>query len=94
MADFLKQYPDRRVSVEGHTDSVGSVAANIELSQRRAEAISTNLIGQGIAPTRISSVGYGKQFPVAANDTDTNRAINRRVEVVISDPGQAIAVRR
>lgn len=94
LADFLKQYPDRRVSIEGHTDNIGTPAYNVELSQRRAEAISVSLIGMGIAPTRMSSIGYGKQFPVAANDTDTNRAINRRVEVVISDPGQAVAIRR
>ncbi len=94
LADFLRQYPDRRVSIEGHTDSVGSAAYNAELSQRRAEAIRGQLIGLGIAPERISSVGYGKDFPVAANDTDTNRAINRRVEVVISEPGQIVLSRR
>ncbi len=94
LADFLRQYPDRRVSIEGHTDSVGSASYNAELSQRRAEAIKGQLIGLGIAPERISTVGYGKDFPVAANDTDTNRAINRRVEVVISEPGQMVRSRR
>ena len=94
LADFLRQYPDRRLSIEGHTDSVGSAAYNAELSQRRAEAIRGQLIGLGIAPERISTVGYGKDFPVAANDTDTNRAINRRVEVVISEPGQVVRSRR
>ncbi len=94
LADFLRQYPDRRVSIEGHTDSVGSASYNAELSQRRAEAIKGQLIGLGIAPERISTVGYGKDFPVAANDTDTNRAINRRVEVVISESGQMVSSRR
>jgi outer membrane protein OmpA-like peptidoglycan-associated protein len=94
LANFLKQYPDRRVSIEGHTDNIGSAAYNIELSQRRADAIKTQLIIQGIAADRISTIGYGKDFPVAANDTDTNRAINRRVEVVISEPGQTVRSRR
>lgn len=94
LADFLKQYPERRVSIEGHTDSVGSAAYNAELSQRRADAIKGQLIGLGIAPDRIATMGYGKDFPVAANDTDTNRAINRRVEVVISEPGQTVLLRR
>ena len=94
LADFLKQYPDRRVSIEGHTDSVGSVASNNELSQRRADAVRAQLVGMGIAGDRVSTIGYGKDFPVASNDTDTNRAINRRVEVVISEPGRAVAARR
>ena len=94
LADFLKQYPDRRVSIEGHTDNIGTANYNAELSQRRAEAIKSQLIGLGIASDRISTVGYGKDFPVAANDTDTNRAINRRVEVVISEPGQTVRSRR
>ena len=94
LADFLRQYPDRRVSIEGHTDNIGTAAYNNELSQRRAEAIRSQLIGLGIASERISTVGYGKDFPVASNDTDTNRAINRRVEVVISEPGQMVRSRR
>ena len=94
LADFLKQYPDRRVSIEGHTDNIGSTSYNMELSLRRAEAIKSQLVGLGIASERVSTVGYGKDFPVAANDTDTNRAINRRVEVVISEPGQTVRSRR
>lgn len=94
LSDFLKQYPDRRVSIEGHTDNIGSASYNMELSLRRAESIRGQLIGLGISPERISTVGYGKDFPVAANDTDTNRAINRRVEVVISEPGQVVRSRR
>lgn len=94
LADFLRQYPDRKVSVEGYTDNIGTAAYNTELSQRRAEAIKTQLVVLGIASERISTAGYGKDFPVAANDSDTNRAINRRVEVVISEPGQRVSLRR
>lgn len=93
LADFMKQYPDRRVSIEGHTDNIGTPAYNTELSQRRADAVKSQLVGMGIAGDRISTVGYGKNFPVASNDTDTNRAINRRVEVVISEPGQSVRSR-
>lgn len=93
LADFMMQYPDRRVSIEGHTDNIGTPAYNTELSQRRAEAVKSQLVGMGIAGDRISTVGYGKNFPVASNDTDTNRAINRRVEVVISEPGQSVRSR-
>ncbi len=94
LSDFLKQYPDRRVSIEGHTDNIGSPNYNADLSQRRAEAVKAQLVNMGIASDRIATVGYGKDFPVAANDTDTNRAINRRVEVVISETGQRVARRR
>ncbi|MEO8386241.1 MAG: OmpA family protein [Betaproteobacteria bacterium] len=94
LANFLKQYPDRRVSIEGHTDNIGSAAYNDELSLRRADAIKSQLVNYGIPSERISTAGYGKDFPVAANDTDTNRAINRRVEVVISEPGQTVRSRR
>lgn len=94
LADFLKQYPDRRVSIEGHTDNIGGAAYNTELSQRRAESIKAQLTGLGIANERISTVGYGKDFPVANNDSDTNRALNRRVEVVISEPGRTAVSRR
>ena len=93
LADFLKQYPDRRVSIEGHTDNIGTLDYNNELSQRRAEAVKAQLVGMGITSDRITTVGYGKRFPVASNDTDTNRAINRRVEVVISEPGQVVRSR-
>lgn len=94
LANFLREYPDRRVSVEGHTDSIGSASYNAELSQRRAEAIKSQLVGLGVSPDRITTTGYGKEFPVAANDTDTNRAINRRVEVVIFEAGQPVRLRR
>jgi len=94
LADFLKQYPDRRLAIEGHTDNTGGATYNLELSQRRAEAVKMQLVALGVSSDRITTVGYGKDFPVAANDTDTNRAINRRVEVVISEGGQVVGARR
>ena len=85
LADFLKQYPDRRLLIEGHTDSVGSEAANLTLSERRAQAVQQALTMRGVDAGRITTRGYGKAYPVASNATPEGRALNRRVEVVIAD---------
>jgi len=85
LAAFLREYPDRTVYVEGHTDSVGSAESNYLLSQRRADSVTSYLIGQGIAPNRLTSKGLGEGSPVASNDTATGRQQNRRVEVIISN---------
>jgi outer membrane protein OmpA-like peptidoglycan-associated protein len=89
LADALRQMPDRNVLIEGHTDSSGSDSYNLELSQRRANAVEDLLIIQGVDPTRILTRGYGEQYPVVANDSAAGRQQNRRVEVVILEPGQA-----
>lgn len=94
LAAFLKRYPERKVSIEGHTDNVGAAGYNQELSTRRAEAVKAQLALLGVAPERLSVVGYGKDFPVAANNSDSNRALNRRVEVIISDTDQPVRARR
>ena len=73
--------------VEGYTDSVGSAENNLRLSRERAEAVRGYLIGKGIPPEKISSVGKGKANPVASNDTPDGRANNRRVEIVVGSPG-------
>ena len=86
LADFLREYPERRIRVEGHTDSVGSQQYNLELSRRRAEAVKQAIVGHGISPSRIVTQGYGEAYPVASNDNEAGRQRNRRVEVVISDP--------
>jgi outer membrane protein OmpA-like peptidoglycan-associated protein len=93
LADFLKQYPGRRVLIEGHTDNVGSDAYNAELSRRRAEAVALQLEAMGVQAPRVTVVGYGKQYPVASNTTDTNRALNRRVEVYLSDNNEPVRPR-
>ena len=94
LADFLQQYPQRRVLIEGHTDNVGSANYNDELSLRRAEAVDHALIGLGVAGQRVATVGYGKDYPIADNSSDTNRALNRRVEVYIADNDQPVRSRR
>lgn len=85
LAAFLKEYPARRVQIEGFTDSVGSDEYNLGLSIRRAEAVRNALYGRGIALDRIQYRGYGKMYPVAGNDTAAGRQRNRRVEIIISD---------
>jgi OmpA-OmpF porin, OOP family len=84
LVEFLKQNPNRQVSIEGHTDSSGSEAYNFELSQRRAEAIRDFLVSNGISPERITARGYGEAYPIASNDTVAGRQQNRRVAVVVS----------
>lgn len=86
LADFLKEYPQNQVLIEGYTDSTGSDGFNQRLSERRAETLRRALVNvAGISPDRVSTRGYGKEFPVASNDTATSRQLNRRVEIIISD---------
>jgi outer membrane protein OmpA-like peptidoglycan-associated protein len=93
LVTVLKDHPERRVSIEGHTDNVGSNAYNRELSQARADSVRGFLIRNGIAPERIVAQGYGEEYPVAANDSDAGRLQNRRVEIVILPEGKSAAVR-
>ncbi len=94
LAQFLVEHPERRVQVDGFTDSVGSDSYNEELSQRRANAVREALIARGVEPSRIGAEGYGKSYPVANNNDSGGRQLNRRVEVVIGrDNGTPIAPR-
>jgi outer membrane protein OmpA-like peptidoglycan-associated protein len=93
LAQFLSEHPDRRVQIDGFTDSVGSDAYNEELSQRRADAVKGALTTRGIDPSRIGTEGYGKAYPVASNTESGGRQLNRRVEVVIGNSGTPIAPR-
>jgi len=94
LADFLAQNPSRLILIEGHTDSVGTAAANTALSRRRADAVDAALEGMGLAGRRVTTVGYGEDYPVADNTTETNRALNRRVEVYIAENDQPVKPRR
>lgn len=83
LAGVLHRYPDYQVLVEGHTDSIGSEARNLALSERRADTVRRALIAQHIDPGRIASRGYGEQKPIADNRHIAGRQLNRRVEVLI-----------
>jgi outer membrane protein OmpA-like peptidoglycan-associated protein len=93
LADFLRQYPQRNVMIEGFTDSTGSNRRNQDLSDQRAGAVRTALLGMGVGTDRITSRGYGESFPVAGNDTAAGRQLNRRVEIIVSDDSGKIAPR-
>ncbi len=85
LATALKDSPDRKVLIEGHTDSVGSDQYNQELSQRRAQAVQTALQERGVNASQISAYGKGETFPVASNDNPAGRQQNRRVELVFEN---------
>lgn len=87
LAEFMRRNPTRRASVEGYTDSQGSDSANQALSERRADAVRTMLVGMGIDGQRLNVVGHGESSPVADNDTDAGRRSNRRVEIVFAGEG-------
>ncbi|NRF67116.1 OmpA family protein [Aquincola sp. S2] len=94
LAEFLQVYPGRVILIEGHTDNVGTAATNEVLSRRRADAVNAMLAGMGVSGQRVTTVGYGEDYPVADNITDTNRALNRRVEIYIAENDQPIRTRR
>jgi outer membrane protein OmpA-like peptidoglycan-associated protein len=83
VAGTLKEYDKTVIEVAGHTDNVGSDTYNQALSQRRANSVAAYLSGQGLASTRVVTVGGGEAHPVASNDTEEGRAQNRRVEITI-----------
>jgi outer membrane protein OmpA-like peptidoglycan-associated protein len=85
LGEFLTEYPERNILIEGFTDSTGAEDYNQVLSEQRASAVRDALVADGIDPHRIRTTGYGEQFPVATNDTVAGRLQNRRVEVIISD---------
>ena len=80
----MSDLTDTTISVFGHTDNTGSLEANQRVSKQRADAVSTYLQGKGIAASRITATGMDFSDPVASNDTEAGRKLNRRVEVYIS----------
>lgn len=89
LAGILTVFPNMNLSIEGYTDSTGSSETNMRLSTDRARAVYEFLLGQGITASRMKYQGFGPENPVAPNDTEANRAKNRRVEVVLT---QAVKV--
>ena len=88
VASVLLEYPKTAVVVQGHTDSTGTEVHNQQLSERRAEAVYNYLAGRGVDPGRMSALGYGESFPVASNDTEAGRQLNRRVDILLKAKAQ------
>ena len=84
VAKVLNQYPETRMTVAGYTDSTGAEDYNQKLSERRAESVKNALVGEGVNPGRITTVGYGESKPVADNGTEAGRQLNRRVTIFIT----------
>lgn len=81
VADTLREYNQTIVEVSGHTDSIGSDAANQVLSERRADAVAGYLMNHGVRRERFEIIGMGERYPIASNETESGRALNRRVEI-------------
>jgi outer membrane protein OmpA-like peptidoglycan-associated protein len=82
LAKSLREYPEIEIEIRGYTDSMGKTNTNIQLSQRRAEAVRRYLLNQGIDPSRIRAMGFGPSNPIGDNRTAAGRALNRRMEVI------------
>lgn len=87
VAASLNRYPDTTVNVIGHTDNTGAASYNQSLSERRASAVASVLIGAGVSSSRVVAVGRGENQPVASNLTPEGRQQNRRVEIIITPRG-------
>jgi outer membrane protein OmpA-like peptidoglycan-associated protein len=86
LVGFLNKHQDRNVVIEGYTDSVGSDSFNQNLSERRANAVMSDLVRQGINGKRLSASGKGESSPIGDNGSAAGRQQNRRVEVIVGDP--------
>ena len=84
VASVLTRYPETLIRVEGHTDSVGTEKYNMDLSFRRANSVRDLLAQRGVDIRRIETVGFGESMPVATNDTEAGRQLNRRVEIKVA----------
>lgn len=83
LATTLREYPETKLLIVGHTDNVGSDSFNNTLSRKRATAVADELAAAGISRQRLDIIGMGKSEPAATNDTEAGRAKNRRVEIAI-----------
>ena len=83
LKNYLSKYPDKMVSVTGHTDNVGNAKSNYNLGLKRAKNVMNYLISQGILKSHIKAYSKGETSPIASNDTDEGRAANRRINIVV-----------
>ncbi len=91
VGDIVAKYPQDRIRVEGYADSTGGARHNEELSQRRADAVRSVLLGRGVKDAQVTALGMGDTKPVSTNATAAGRAKNRRVELHIDMPGEKVA---
>ena len=84
IANVLVKYPQTVIVVEGHTDSTGSESYNMDLSQRRADAVKNLIVQRGVSAARIETMPYGESMPIADNSTEVGRAMNRRVDIKVA----------
>lgn len=94
LAQFLQMNLRRTIRIEGYTDSTGAAGENLSLSRDRAQSVADMLVDLGVEEKRIAVEGYGDQYPVEANATERGRALNRRVEIVISDKLGVLGAKR
>jgi len=85
VVDLLQSEPDKEIRIEGHSDSVGDANTNLEISQKRADAVLEALVSLGVEAERVTTQGMGEDFPIASNETEEGRAQNRRVDVILLD---------
>jgi outer membrane protein OmpA-like peptidoglycan-associated protein len=88
VAAILNRYPETSIRVEGHTDSIGSENYNLELSERRATAVTNALLAKNVDSSRIETIGFGEGNSIADNNEQGGRQLNRRVEIVIVPPAE------
>jgi len=86
LVQLLAENPNLKIEISGHTDNVGKPADNLTLSNNRAKAVVTYLLGKNIATARLVAKGYGETKPIADNKNDEGRAMNRRTELKIISP--------
>lgn len=80
----INEFPSTAVDIIGHADSQGAADFNQKLSERRASSVQAYLLNQGVRPVRLASIGLGETQPIASNDTAQGRALNRRVEIILT----------
>jgi len=85
VVDLLQSEPDKKIRIEGHTDSTGDEKSNLEISERRANKVLDALVALGVDPARVTTAGMGENFPIASNESEEGRNRNRRVDVILLD---------